>query len=795
MRSVALLVLAGTLCVVGCRSATLEPVEVDKLPVAVSFTEDVQPLLDRRCTVCHSCYNAACQLKLGSYEGIDRGGSKLPVYSSSRLVHQPPTRLFVDAQTTPEWRTRGFHSVTRNTAAGGANDSIMLQLLDAKMRKPIPRGDYYAEANDLTCAANDRELAGFLDKHPGRGMPFGFPALQPKEFRILSTWLQRGAPGPTPEEQARLTSPSRVVAGEIDKWERFLNRDDAKHAMTARYLYEHLFLANLNFPAGGPREFFRLVRSVDPPGTPVASVIATVRPYDDPGVDAFYYRFRKMHSAIVDKTHMVVQLDDATLARYRELFIEPEWLEEPHRVALDDRTGANPFLIYAQIPPVSRYRFLLDHSDYMIRTFMQGPVCKGQIALNVVHDHFWVLFLDPAADLTVQHPAFLVEQAADLRLPTEQGSTENLLLTFSNRYRARYARFFRAKLDLYEEHAPEGFGIEAIWQGRRAEDAPLLTVYRHFDSASLHRGVRGGLPRTAWVIDYPHFERIYYALVAGFDVFGNVSHQVNVRRYMDYLRIEGELNFLEFLPLADRIPILQSWYLGDRAFENVNHREVRSNRPTRIGFRTDDPKRELIERVVDTHVLESTGIEFDEVNYHRAGVEVEMPDSFATDEDILNGFRALTAPGTGFIRYNNGFGANLIYVRVRAYEGEDHAFSIVINRWHDNVNSMFAEADTLDPSKDTIDFHFELIGSYPNYFFDLTGDDVPDFFDLLLNFEETPAYEAKLDRYGVNRADPAFWPLYDWFQLRHDRADPLWAGLFDLNRYYHEAVPEIVRSD
>ena len=76
--------------------------------------------------------------------------------------------------------------------------------------------------------------------------------------------------------------------------------------------------------------------------------------------------------------------------------------------------------------------------------------------------------------------------------------------------------------------------------GNRDKDSPVLTVYRHFDSASVHKGVLGSLPKTMWVIDYPLFERIYYALVAGFDVYGNVGHQLAVRLYMDALRIEGE---------------------------------------------------------------------------------------------------------------------------------------------------------------------------------------------------------------------------------------------------------------
>jgi hypothetical protein len=540
----------------------LSPVEVTPLPTSVSYLADVRPILDHRCVVCHSCYNAPCQLKLSSFEGVDRGGSKASVYSSSRLRPQDPTRLFIDAQSTEAWRTKGFHSVTESAADGSYNDSIMLHLLDAKRKQPESRGAYHAEATDLTCAATPRELGSFLDRSPDRGMPFGFPSLSARQYSTLATWLQEGAEGPSAQELLELVTPAPAAAAEIAKWETFLNHDDAKHALTARYLYEHFFLAHLSFSRAGTNEFYEMVRSITPPGEPI-SVIATVRPYDDPGVESFYYRFRKIHSTIVYKTHMVVELSDETLARFRELFIESQWLEPPHSMALGDKAGANPFLIYAQIPPKVRYQFLLDHAEYMIRTFIRGPVCKGQVALNVIHDHFWVMFLDPAADRTVQHPEFLIEQAGNLRLPTEEGSSEKLLKAFSNRYRDRYAKFYHAKSALYDETDPEGLGITAIWKGERASDAPALTVYRHFDSASVHKGVLGGLPRTLWVIDYSQFERIYYALVAGFDVFGNVSHQVNVRRYMDYLRMEGELNFVEFLPRDTRVATLESWYLGE----------------------------------------------------------------------------------------------------------------------------------------------------------------------------------------------------------------------------------------
>jgi hypothetical protein len=781
-----LVLLTAAVAYGACVPTALEPVPVDPNAKPVAFVEDVKPVLDQRCVVCHSCYNAPCQLKLSSFEGAARGGTKVPVYDSTRLVAVDPTRLFIDAHSTPAWRKKGFHSVLESSVSGDFNDSVLLQMLEAKRRDPVPQGEYVSENVALSCSADSSELGIFLALHPDRGMPFGLPLLSDAEHQTLATWVSGGAAGPTPEQQHELTTPSAGAAAEIAKWESFLNQLDPKHVMTARYLYEHYFLAHLRFSAVDGREFFELVRSSTPPGKPI-DILATRRPYDAVDADPIYYRFRKIHSTIVHKTHMVVELDDARLARIRELFIEPKWLDEPHVTKLGDKSGANPFIVYAQIPPRSRYQFLLDHSEYIIDSFTRGPVCKGQIAVNVIHDHFWLLFLDPDSDETVRNPTFLVEQADNLSLPNEAGSQQKVLKTFSDEYRDRYKRFYRAKMDLYSELDPLGFGIDDIWTGESAADAPMLTIYRHFDSASVQRGALGDLTRTAWVIDYPQFERIYYALVAGFDVFGNISHQVNVRRYMDYLRIEGELNFLQFMPVEQRLPMLESWYLGDKAIDNVSPSDVSSTRPSRVVFRTKEPKRELFEQVIGDRLPLDQGIRFDPINYSWDGKETPMPTSFTTPEDVLDGFRALTAPGTGFIRNVTESNVNVILVRVVDYAGADRFFTIVINRWHDNVNSMFREADTLDPKKDTIDFLPGNIGSYPNYFMVVPAADVPDFFDLLENFDGSSVYIAKLRKYGIDRGDPYFWETYDWFQKTFDEEQPIEAGLYDLNRYYSTA--------
>lgn len=767
----------------GCTAKVPDPVRIKAPDHKIDYLSEVKPILDKRCVVCHSCYNSPCQLKLSSFEGLDRGATKEAVYNSSRLQTADPTRLFVDAQSTEGWRQKGFFTVTESFVSGEQNNSIMIQLLSHKMNNPVSTGEYYPEAADLTCSANQVELGSYLKKHPNRGMPFGFPPLKQEEFELIGGWLVQGAQGPNADQQKMLTSPHANDQKSIRQWEEFLNRDEPKHAMTARYLYEHLFLAHINFGTD-TNEFYELVRSRTGPGKTI-DLIATVRPYDDPGVERVYYRFRKIHSTIVYKTHMVFNLDNEQFKRIQEIFIEPEWLQEPHLVGYDPIISANPFATFEQIPPRSRYQFLLDNAHYIIMTFIRGPVCKGQVALNVIDDHFWVMFLDPDHDLSLQYPAFLKLHIDNTRMPIEKGSDLGLFNVLANKYHKAAIRFYRERQNYYMSHNYRGLGYDAIWKGDKETDTPLLTVYRHFDSASVHVGVLGELPKTMWVIDYPLFERIYYALVAGFDVYGNVGHQLSVRLYMDALRVEGESYFLDFLPNDLRRPIMQSWYEGvDLAKINYYPADM----PAGISFSSNDPKREFIEHVVQKHVLPSIGIDFDPVNYFPGGVEYPpLPEKYETLDDYLQGFRAVAKPGTSFFSLVNDYNANLAYVRIRLSDGGDEVVSIVINRWHNNVAYLFGEGGALDPSRDRADFIQGFIGSYPNYFFDVHQTELPDFFDLLMHFQATPEDMERLKKYGINRADNDFWEKYDWFQDRFNREQPATSGLFDLNRYYYKA--------
>jgi len=774
----------------GCAPKPVPPVAVAASQTRVDYLRDVRPVLERRCVVCHSCYNSPCQLKMSSFEGVDRGATKALVYDAERLEAADPTRLFVDAQSTSAWQTQhGFHSVTQSRVAGGFNDSTLITLLDAKRRQPYSAGEYRPEYDETTCPEDHDEVESYLDEHPERGMPYGFPPLEAAEFETVAQWLQQGAEGPDAEQQRRLMTPSPEARRQIEAWETFLNDRDAKHVMTARYLYEHLFLAHIRFE-GTDGEFYELVRSRTASPDAVG-IIPTLRPYDDPGTGPFYYRFRRLHATIVHKTHMVLTLDAKELARLRSRFIDTPWSEPPYVMDYDTVRSANPFATFEQIPAAVRYGFLLDHAEYIIRTFIRGPVCKGQVALNVINDHFWVMFLDPESDLSLRYPNLLGFNKAALSLPTERGSDFPAYRLLSDKYIDRAIAYYKTREQFYALVYTDGLGYDAIWKGAEADDAPLLTVYRHFDSASVHRGALGDLPKTVWVIDYPLFERIYYALVAGFDVFGNIGHQTNVRRYMDRLRVEGESYFLDFMPKRERDGLFHEWNRNlSPLVENKLFYEP-SKMPTAVAYATDDHKREFVEELVEHRLRKDTGIAFDPLNYFHAGERhPDLPERYQSAADYIQAFRAVSKPGTAFIRTVNGRQSNLAYVRVRMPEGEkDIVFSIVINRWHDNVAFMFDESGRLDPSKDDADFIFDFVGSYPNILIDMKLEEAPSFFEMVEHYEDTPEYRRRFFHFGITRNDPRFWKAFDWFQQRFEAMHPVEAGLLDLNRYYHLALP------
>lgn len=753
----------------------------------ISYNQAVKPVLDKRCVVCHGCYDAPCQLKLSSHEGLQRGASKIKVYDGARIRAIEPTRLGIDAKSTDEWRDKGFHALLNEgettDAVSNLQNSVLYQMLRLKQLHPQPRAGMLSDDVDVSLdrkqvCSTAETFADFATQHPLWGMPYAMPNLSNKEYATLVQWIAQGSPGP------EATIPSPNAHPQIQRWEAFLNASDLKQQLVSRYLYEHLVQAHIHFSNTPAREFYRLVRSFTPPGE-IIDEIPTVRPYDNPG-PRFYYRLLRYQPSIVVKDHNVYEWSDQRMQRYRELFIEPQY-EVKKLPGYKPDIASNPFKVYAAIPPVSRYQFLLDEARFFIEGFIKGPVCRGQIALNVIEDQFWVFFSHPNPKAVTLQPEFLDASMDYLNLPAEQGDDKLRVLTTWRDYLKRQRKYlatkniflrsqFTDKNSILDIEEAKGY----IWQGEKKNPNAALTVFRHFDSASVSYGLVGDYPETAWVIDYPLLERIHYLLVAGFNVYGNVTHQLTTRIYMDFLRMEAENHFLLFMPVSKRKQIRDDWYVGmqkkvKKEFEESQ--QVMMDVDTVTGYKTDNPQREFYQ-ILQQYLGAAAGPADILNRCEGSGCSNNAKASEAQVDEVMRriarirGTNLTIFPDVAFVRIKNS-----------ASDQSDLAYTLILNKGYTNISSMFENEDRRDRSQDTLTVIKGLTGSYPNFFFVIDIKNVNAFVTDIEAIRDRDDYERFVGLYGVRRTDTKFWSISDWFHDRLASNEPLRAGIFDLNRY------------
>ncbi|MET0543278.1 MAG: fatty acid cis/trans isomerase [Variovorax sp.] len=741
-------------------------------PAGMSYAQQIKPILDGRCVVCHACYDAPCQLKTTSWDGIARGASKIPVYDATRLIAAEPTRLDVDADQASEWRLRGFFPVlneqAQQTPEANRTAGLMHRLLMQKVKHPLPTEGTVGGGLDFSpdraamCPAGG-EIDAYEKNLPLGGMPFGLPGLSPPELDTLTRWIEQGAP----YEGAAPLSP--LAAQRVAMWERFFNGDSNKERLFSRYAYEHLFIAHLYFDDDRERRYFKLVRSSTPPGQPV-QIIASRRPVDDPGVARVYYRIVAEQETIVAKTHMPYRLGAERMARWRSLF-----LDAPYSVDVlpgyTDYTAANPFTTFAALPVGARYRFMLEEAEFTIMGFIKGPVCRGQMAVDVIDDRFWVTFMAPSEEYDRILGAALAVNNRPLTLPT--GSSNEGLVSWLH-YARLEGDYRKARLEVLQRSlagpGPSKLDLDRIWDGDGRNDNAGLTVFRHYDSATVVKGLVGDAPKTGWVIGYPLLERLHYLLVADFDIYGNIGHQLDSRLYMDFLRMEGEFNFLTMLPIARRNATRDAWYLGD----NLSTREQVYGGPdttlpveTGIVYRTGDPKKELLDLmkarlapVLDRH-------------YELDAQNVPAP--------LLAPLRRLASLQGASLRWLPENTVLVVDAPAATPGPEPTTFSLLRNTAHASVAHL-TERHELRPQDDTLTITPGIVGAYPNAFFRVSAAQLPALTEAIGKLGSEADYAALSARWAIRRTNPDFWAVSDSVHRRYAAAQPIHAGVLDYGR-------------
>lgn len=746
---------------------------------APSFQHAVRPLLEQRCVVCHGCFDAPCQLKLSSWAGIARGLSSAPVYDGTRLTDAPTTRLGMDAQRASQWRGRGFSPVLDESPSSGPNPSpgdaaaraldrsLLWQTLQLKQAQPLPATpvlharDFDFSLNRSAACSTREGYDAFARAHPQAGMPYGLPGLRPQELQLVSRWLQAGAP------DEGLPPPPAAVQAQVQQWERFLNGQGLREQLMARYLYEHLFLGRLVFEGDGERHGFKLVRSATPPGPQPAQPVATRRPFDDPGLPRPWYRLVRDDETVLAKTHMPYVLSPARMARWRQWFLAGQ----AELTALPDYrsdSAANPFRTFAALPLQARYRFLLDDAGYFIMNFIKGPVCRGQIALNVIRDRFWVFFVDPESSADDDAAQALLRAGRVMKLPASEGPDAGLLAW------REVARSEDELLALKTQALAQRYGgsrpitLDFIWRGDGHNTNAALTIFRHFDSATVERGLVGEPPLTAWVIGYPLLERIYYLLAAGFDVYGNMAHQLQTRLAMDFLRMEGEANFLMLLPQAARLPLRDRWYEGasDEVRQRVLGGAYRFDAESGVRYAPGKDVQLQLYAQLQQHLRGA-------LDTRLALGPAQLPD--AAERRGLQQLAAVRGAALQWL-------PEAVVLRVDAPGAAARYFSVLRNTAHRNVSTLLFEEAQLRPADNNLTVVPGIVGAYPNALWRARRDELPALAAAVAALRSEADYGALADRFAVRRTHPDFWSASDALMQAYREGQPDEAGLLDWSR-------------
>lgn len=782
--------------------------ELDFRPERAVPYSEVQKVFDNRCVLCHSCNNAPCQLNLTSFEGFIRGATKQMVYQPERLASVPTTRLGIDAKTTDGWRSKGFFAIHE----GSASENPLLRIIDHKLEQKYLRPDQPKDPiptlNSFVCAQK-HEMTFFLKDRPQAGMPYNLPAISRDEYWVLHDWTvlaHEGQMAKPPVSEGRtdldLDERKNLVA-----FESFLNGEGLRERLVARYIFEHLFMAHVHLSEKTDK-FFRLVRSRTACDKGIDE-IATRRPSDDPG-GGIHYCLKPLGQTIVEKTHLPYLIDDKKIKWLRNNFLGFPWQVKSFP-SYNLEEAANPFKTFREIPTVARYRFLLEDAQYHVATFIKGPVCNGTGAVSSIDEHFFVFFMKPESDLLVRSPQFEKSSERLLSMPAEKGSDGTVtdivrymkvFPPLRNQYRFERRKFLK---ELY----PQGLSLAQLWDGDGQNPNAALTVLRHDSNAYVLKGTRGQPARSAFVLDYALFERLVYNLVVGFDVYGNLTHQLHTRVYMAMIRMEGEENFLEFLPIAARQPIRDQWYepgFMEQFERGFLEYEIPDDLPSQVTLKDpsnpDIAKADFYERVRSQRMPESVR-QANRVDLGVVNLGVSNARAEASVKELLKmggprvesgGDWIANLPDVVLIGLRHGGTENGVAKVAKKEDVSDplHAkidgkvekvITIARNKRTRAVGSLLFENWLRVPQRDDVVILPELAGSYPNFVFIVDEDRLGEFVHELKNSRSESGFKALKAKWGLESTNARFWGQTDQLMdfVRTQRGPQ--SGILDFTRY------------
>jgi hypothetical protein len=238
------------------------------------------------------------------------------------------------------------------------------------------------------------------------------------------------------------------------------------------------------------------------------------------------------------------------------------------------------------------------------------------------------------------------------------------------------------------------------------------------------------------------------------------------------------------MPSDVRTAMRNTWYQGSEAQLKVanTYEIVNDDMPVQIAYRTSDPKAEFVALV--SAQLKSAAGSTDVLNRCKQA-PCYRSDASAAERQAEASLQTLASKPASLdtMRFID-FMPDVSFLRVSTGKpDQDLAYTLVRNKTHSNVAFMLDEEKRREPDQDTLTVYRGLLGSYPNFMFNVPLDRVEAFAAALHAVRSREQFMAVVSRYGLSRTHPQIWSNFHWFVDYMRRTRPVEAGIYDMNRY------------
>lgn len=775
------------------------------------YIDTIQPILAKRCAVCHACTSGPCQLNLTSFRGIERGLLQ-PNKERNTVTEDDVLARLDDGLETKKWRELGFKAIVGEHFSDNPRQSIFYRSLKHGQANNQSISDIRiltvkTDNDDFVCPATPQEYDEFEQKFPTGGMPFACPVLEDQYRQKLLDWVLAGAVGPSPQAEMSLSFPQTTVQTSsqsspnalIAAIEAFFNRDALDRQAVSRYLFEHMYGFNLTL-ANNPGEFYHLVRSYTKAPNPIDPIVTEFVTEAPPKIGArVYYRLQKLQRVIELKRHIPKVLSLGFIDEMDQMFPRFELQ------ALPDFTP-NPFDWFHVIPAMYRARYVEKNAKNMMQVVARGAICHGRRPSYVSPDYAWFLMLKPEKDPTVIFPAFgrknehnspdyknfywpAKEVIGDLSTLDDVDNPIGRIGDLLNRtgmfndYRDSFKTFNEDFIELLERLNPDGLTLDSL------SDQDLFWSTRHEKSLEYHsirdRPLPGDTPyKILW--SYAHYERFYYRTSVNFKSYGSDLHKAETFYTVIQMRSIGELAYSLLNPsLAKRIAFVENRNtLRGRLFYSLGLEFIElTNNMYHFDLFRQSPSFEEIALAIRYKYQNMTKPGVIDLNPWDGDDQEEPIPSIDSVADFEKALTVLV--GNSYAGNFARFVPNIALIRL----GGDKLYSLYVHRGHNDDKILTKEASARRPDKDRLAATRGLMGAFPGMFFDISLEQSHQFLSDLNRVTTEQEYINFTNTYGIRRNDSRMWSFLDWV---HD-----WIGrnlgdegaLLDIRNYDIEDTP------